>query len=689
MGSTDVQRRLSAILMADVKSYSRLMGSDEEGTLQTLRAYRNVMLELIESDRGRVVSTPGDAVLAEFGSVVDAVTCATEIQRNIARRNASLPEEKRMDFRIGINLGDVMDDGDSIYGDGVNIAARLEALADPGGVCISGSVYDSLGSRGDLEYEFMGEQTVRNIVQPVRTYRVVMRDLETPSRGSGNWRFSPRWWKTGSILAALLVAVLGTLAFWKYYDGALPPKTLLGSPEPKLPANPSIAVLPFKNLSGDPQQEYFSDGITNDIITDLSKFPELFVIASNSVFTYKGKPVKVQQVAEDLAVRYVLEGSVQKDGDRVRINAQLIDATTGQHLWADRFERETKDLFGVQDEIVRTIVATLATKVDLAARGEAMHKETGSMEAYDYYVRGRGIERFSDTYEGDEPARDANEKARQMYEKAAALDAQFARAYAALSQSYLNEFVYFGGQSESLERAHAAAQKAVALDDSDYFNHWALADVLLYQREYEKALAAYDRAYALNPNDANFLAKRAEALIFLGLPKDAIVEIKQAMRLNPIYPVWYQHDLALAYYHAGSYKDALETLEGINSRTSRNRLFMAATYAQLGQKEKARAEAQEYLKEKPSYTIASEDIWPYKIKDFQDRWVNGLRKAGLPGSQSLEHADRADADGSRQDSRFQGLSGGVIGRPGDGGLVKAEGNPVELERQKKELERIK
>jgi adenylate cyclase len=376
VATQDFRRKLTAIFSADVEGYSRLMGEDEEATVRTITVYREVMASIIDKHQGRVVDSPGDNLLADFHSVVDALRCAVETQEEFRARNADLPENRRMEFRIGINLGDVIQEGERIYGDGVNIAARVEGFAEGGGICISGSAYDQVKHKLALGYENLGEHTVKNIADPVRVYRVDMKPEADSARVSIEVEARPRS-RRGVALAAVVVLILGVaaVAIWSFYSGPSHRQAEVASVDAiaiPLPGKASIAVLPFKNLGGDPEQEYFSDGITNDIITDLSKFRQLFVIASNTIFTYKGKPVRVKDVGRDLGVRYVLEGSVQKAGKQVRINAQLIDATTGHHLWAERYERDLTDVFALQDEIVQTIVTKLALQIDEAERIRAI-----------------------------------------------------------------------------------------------------------------------------------------------------------------------------------------------------------------------------------------------------------------------------------------------------------------------------
>src|SRR5436309_8486126 len=380
MPPENVERKLVAILSADVQGYSRLMGEDEVGTLRRLTAYREVTDALIQHHRGRIVGTAGDSILAEFASAVEAVQCAAAIQQALKTKNTDLPAERRMEFRIGINVGDVIVEGPQIYGDGVNIAARLEALAEGGGICLSGTVYDQIENKLALGYEYLGEQTVKNIAKPVRVYRVRDAAASAPAQASRK-ETAPR----------------------------LP-----------LPDKPSILVLPFVNMSNDPEQEYFSDGITEDITTDLSKISNLFVISRNSAFTYKGKAVKVRDISREMGVRYVLEGSVRKAGERVRISAQLIDATTDHHLWAERYDRPLTDIFAVQDEIVQKMVTTLKLQLSVREQGLLVRRAQENLEAYEAFLRGLTYF-YRLTKEG-------NAQARQLFEQAVALDPAYAEA---------------------------------------------------------------------------------------------------------------------------------------------------------------------------------------------------------------------------------------------------------------------
>jgi adenylate cyclase len=433
-----MERKLAAILSTDVKGYSRLMGEDEVATIRTITAYRELMATLIQQHRGGVVDSPGDNLLAEFPSVVEAVQCAVTIQQELKARNAELPPHRRMEFRIGINLGDAIAEGERLYGDGVNIAARLEGLAEVGGICISGTVYDQVKTKLDLGYEDLGAQAVKNIAEPVRVYRVRMEPWGAVHAVRPPQQLAARLWRRGTLaVVGLLLLLGGGATVWHLAfrppspAGVIPSETTAALP---LPDKPSIAVLPFDNMSGDLEQGYVSDGMTEDLITDLSKLSGLFVIARNSVFTYKGKAVKPEQVSRELGVRYVLEGGVRKAANRVRITAQLVDATTGYHRWAERYDRELQDIFAVQEEISRKIVAALAVQLTEGEQARLGRKYTENLEAYDDSLRGHDYLWRS--------TEQANARARQMFERAISLDPTFTAAYAALGWTYWLDWVF-------------------------------------------------------------------------------------------------------------------------------------------------------------------------------------------------------------------------------------------------------
>src|SRR5215831_13975235 len=469
-----MERKLSAILSADVKGYSRLMGEDEVATIRTLTAYREVMASLIHQYRGRVVDAPGDNLLAEFVSVVAAVQCGVAVQQELKRRNADLPVSRRMEFRIGINLGDVIVEGERIYGEGVNIAARLEGLAEAGGICVSGSVHDQIETTLALGYEYLGEQTVKNIAKPVQVYRVVLEP-------------------------GAAVPVTGETAARGRPNGPVPlhPGRLLEiaptrpQPAPTVPDTPSIAVLPFVNMSGEAEQESFSDGMTEDIITDLAKLSGLFVSARHASFLYKGKAVKPEQVSRELGVRYVLEGSVRKVSNRVRISAQLVDATSGYHRWAERYDRNLQDIFAVQDEITNQIVTALAVQLTEGEHKRVGRAPTSNLEADDYYWRGR---------EGQALTREeANAQARQLVARTIRLDPQCAVAHAYLGWTYLKEWVLgWSPDAETLEQAAVLARRAIACAATLPDGHRLLGMVSRWKKQHERAIAQVEHAAALH-----------------------------------------------------------------------------------------------------------------------------------------------------------------------------------------------
>jgi adenylate cyclase len=516
-----MERRLVTILAADAVSYSRLVADDEEAALAFFDECSAFMTELIREHHGRVFGGAGDSLIAEFASPVEALRCAVKIQHKLAIANEKLAEKRRMQFRLGLNLGDAVVEQGILLGEAVNVASRLEGLSQPGGICISGNLYEQVKHLPDFGFQDLGSVRLKNIPLQVHAYFV----QDTGSRRSGKRLVPWRWATAAAILALAAVAIV-----WEYLP-AIPP-TRDSAPQLALASQPSIAVLPLANLSGDPYQEYFSDGLTNDITTDLSKFSGLFVVASNSAFTFKGKPAKVQDIGSELGVRYVLEGTVQKTPERLRINAQLIDAATGLHVWAERYDRETGDFFAVQDEIVQQIVTALALNVSAAERRRVNRKATRSMDAYDYYLRGKEV--MAD------PSRitsEGNNEARDLFEKAIELDPQFSRAYAELAYLYVRE--YQNGWSEdrtaSLDKGEQLAKQALAISD-DFDGHWNLAAVYWNQGEFEKSVIEYAAARKFNPNEPDLAADMAEALIYGGEPDKAIAQIKEAMRHNPKIP---------------------------------------------------------------------------------------------------------------------------------------------------------
>ncbi len=631
MATEGFKRKLAAILSADVAGYSRLMGEDEAATVKTLETYKRVISDLIQQHRGRVVDSPGDNLLAEFASVVDAVQCAVAVQKELQARNLELPETRRMQFRIGINLGDVIEEEDRLYGDGVNIAARLESLAEPGGICVSKTAFDHIETKLPLGYEYLGEQTVKNIAKPVCAYKVQMDPRVTvkakakvePKKGA---RRRPM---IIALVVVLLMAV-GAAALWRFaFPPTSPPLEKASQQQMAfpLPEKPSIAVLPFTNLSGDPAQEYFSDGITEEIITALSKVPKFLVIARNSTFTYKGKPVKVQQVGQELGVRYVLEGSVQKAGDKIRITAQLIDAHTGNHLWAERYDRNLHDLFAVQDEITKKIITAMQVKLTEGEQVQAAARSTHNLEAYLKYLQARELMSRVNP--------ESNALAKQLAEQALALDPRFASAYYVLAQIALQH--YFQGTSKSpqdyLEKSIELLQKAITLDETNAEAHSLLGWTFSMTGQHDKAVAEGEKAVALNPNSADSHFYFGKILTFAGRYEESIPEYQTAIRLNPIPPNNYLFSLGISYALTRQYDEAITWCEKAVRREPNSwsaRLFLAAVYSLAGRDEKARIEAAEVLRINPKFSLEkfAQGV-TYKNQEDKERLIGALRQAGL------------------------------------------------------------
>jgi adenylate cyclase len=622
------KRKLTAILSADVEGYSRLMGNDEEATVRTITAYREVMTTLIQQHNGKVLDSPGDNLLAEFASVVDAVQCSVSVQKELKARNDRLSEDRRMQFRIGINLGDVIQEDGRIYGDGVNIAARLEGLAEPGGICITRTVFEHVEGKLPYGYEYIGDQTVKNIANPVGVYQVLLDPRVTVAGKLKEQKSASKLRKAIIIGAGAIFILVIAVAIWQFYLHPPPQQLAVSSQNAtvsEIPAKPSLAVLPFENLSGDPDQEYFSDGITNDIITALSKFGELLVIASNTIFTYKDKPVKIEHVGQELGVKYVLEGSVQKAGSKIRINAQLIDTETGFHIWSEHYSRELKDIFAVQDEIVHTIVGKFAAEIDAVERKRAMQKMTESLEAYDYMLRGMEYLRRRTRLE--------NGKARHMFEKAIDLDPGFASAYVGLGQTYQVQ-VSFGWSEfpiQALQQAKDLALKALSLEKSNADAYSLLGLVYTFEEQYDLAINKLNRAIELNPNDASSLAFRGQVLLWSGRVDDAIHSLETAYRFDPNMIHGNFMFLGIGYYLKEQYDKAINVLEeGVSRKPDwvGNHIIIAAAYAQSDRLEDAKREAQEVLRLEPFFEI---DRYGTVFRNKTDRAkiVEGLRKAGL------------------------------------------------------------
>jgi len=628
MSAESFKRKLTAILSADVKGYSRLMGEDEDATIRTLSTYRELMSTLIQKHRGRVVDSPGDNLLAEFLSVVDAVRCAVEIQEELRVRNDELPENRRMEVRIGINLGDVVEEGERIYGDGVNIAARVEGLAEGGGICISGTVYDSIKNKLSLGYESMGEHTVKNIKEPVRVYRM---RIGPEAAGKVIGEKEPKqtkWgWKAFAAVAVLVLVAAGLV--WNFHWRG--PKIAPASQEKMalpLPDKPSIAVLPFVNMSDDPKQEFFSDGLAEEIINGLSRIPDIFVIARNSSFTYKGKAVDVKQVAREMGVQYVLEGSVRKEVDHLRITAQLVDALKGYHVFSERFEGEMKNLFALQDEITIKIVGSIQGEMSRGAGSRLRGRGTTNLNAFLKFmelgpVTARGLNR------------DTNATMRRVAEEVIALDPAWQAPYSYLAYSYFNDVVFLASSDPraSFAKAIQTAQKAISLDDTQPRPYCVLCMVYLFMREYDKSIAAAERAVELGPNFGEAYWSLGTTLYHVSRPEEAIPYFQKAMRISPVPDYICLQGLGGSYRMLRRYDDAEATFKRLLQRFPDHLVGytgLVNVYVETGRMEEAKAEAVEVLRINPQFSVDRYSrMLPFKEQSEVDRLVEALHKAGL------------------------------------------------------------
>ena len=579
-----VHRRLAAILSADVAGYSRLMGDNEVATIRTLSEYRAAISAIVAAHHGRIVDMPGDNLLAEFGSAIDAVEAAIAMQRELAARNAQLPEARRMAFRVGVNLGDIITEDNRIYGDGVNIAARVESLAPAGGICVSGKVHEEVYRKLELAFEDLGEHELKNIAARVRVYRV---------RADG----------------------AGTAA------GPAPaPAPAPGS------TKPSILVLPFANMSGAPEQEYFADGLTEDILTDLSRFRELFVISRNTSFKFKGQAVDVKKVARELGVQYVVEGSVRKAGNRVRVTVQLIDAESDHHVWAERYDRDLQDIFAIQDEVTSAIVATLPGRMEAAARSRTERKPPANMVSYECVLEAKVLHHRS--------SRDDNLRALSLVRRAVELDPRYAHAHAwyacILGQQW--GYGWYADRAAIEAEIDRELQVALGLDENDSDVHRILAAVGVVGNEFDKAVYHQQRALALNPNDDLIVVQQGEILTWLGQGEEGIEWIRKAMRLNPYHPERFWFHLARAQFVAQHYADAVESLRHITAPDGLHHALLAACYAQLSDAEHATVHAAEVIKRIPGFSIRRHclPMLHYRRETDLAHHVEALRKAGLP-----------------------------------------------------------
>jgi len=579
MPELGANRKLAAIVAADMVGYSRLVETDETGTLARLRAHRVELIDpAIEKHHGRLVKSTGDGLLVEFGSVVDAVNCAVEVQQRMQRRNADVAPDRHILFRIGINVGDVVVEDGDVFGDSVNIAARIEALAPPGGICLSRSACDQLAGKVSLKLESMGERKLKNIERPVEVFRIAL-------------------------------------------DGV----AAEAGPPAHPSEQPSVAVLPFANMSGDPEQEFFADGLTEDIITELSRFRELLVISRNSTFVHKGRAVNIQEVAKEFGVQYVVEGSVRKAANRVRITVQLIDATTDRHVWAERYDRELEDIFAIQDEVTASIVSTLPGRLEAAARDRVSRKTTSDMAAYECTLAAKVLHHRS--------RRDDNLQAQALIDRAIALDPKYAHAHAwracILGQAWTH------GWCENRDSTWRAIMRsldvALALDDRDSDVHRILAAVSIAHSELDRASYHQQKALSLNPNSDLIVVQQGELLTWLGRPDEGVELIRKAMRLNPHHPERFWNHLGRAYFVARRYREAIDSLRRISNPDQFHQSLLAASYAMLDDAANAAACAHAALQRDPGLTlVACLGTLHYLRPEDLEHHTEALVRAGIP-----------------------------------------------------------
>jgi adenylate cyclase len=636
-----MERKLSAILAADVVGFCRLMEEDEAATFARLRQHRKELFEPeITKHHGRIFKLMGDGLLAEFASVVDAVECAVTLQRGMAERNTGLAAGERIDMRIGINLGDVIIEGDDRHGEGVNIAARLQELAEPGGICISRTVYNHVKNKLALGFEPMGEQQLKNIAEAMGVYRIMLEPTARPRRVMGRGpRLRYRALAMGGAAAALAVIAAVAVTAWLRPWAPREEQSVVGHVAVPLPDKPSIAVLPFDNISNDPQQAYFADGMTEDLITDLSQLPGIFVISRNSSWTYKGKPVKVRQVAEDLGVRYVLEGSVQRAGDQVRINAQFVDALNDHHLWAKRYDGRMNEVFALQDKVIQQIVAALAINMTTNQSSQIGEAETDSPQAYDALLQGL------DHYRRETP--EETTKAISYFDKAVEFDHGYSRAHAVLAAAYwrnVNLDWDLAATSEwekgfELMREHLA----LALEKPTSIAYRISAEFLAQEGRYDEALAQIERAKTLGPSESDSYISMARILIAMGRAEEAEAATRLALRLNPHNPPDYLRVLGLALFHQKRYEDAAQAMERLVSEDPNvydDYATLAAIYGYLGRNKDGDTAIKKYNElavktGNSQFTVQEQGFWWYGYmysydKGYREQLLEGLRKAGVP-----------------------------------------------------------
>jgi class 3 adenylate cyclase/TolB-like protein/Tfp pilus assembly protein PilF len=626
-----MERRLAAILAADVQGYSRLTEADEEASTTALRSHRAVVEDLIAKHRGHVFSSAGDGLVAEFPSIVEAIRCALAIQKEVSSGNADLPKDQQMRFRIGVNLGDVIAEGNNLYGTGVNVGVRLEQMAEPGGILISQTVYEQVRKIVDITFEDVGERRLKNISEPIRVYRVHPGPLPWTKR----WLSRTHLRRQAGAIAGILFLLLSLVAAGAIYWRPTAPLSLLDAlREPWLPDKASVAVMPFENRSGEDQQ-HLADGLTEDVITALSKFPDLTVKSRMSTFNYAGAAGDIGEKLKKLNVRYVLNASITTLSDRVRVSAELVDTSTDAVRWRNKFDRQLSEIFAVRDEIAQTIVTQLGGLQGEFVRAEldrVKRKDPHKFTAYNLVLQG-----WSEWYGF---SRESNANAREKFEMAKTIDPTYARAYAGLAWTYSldHDFGWTDDYKQAVQKAMEYASKAVELDENDYQSHWALGWAQLHSRLYDKAIASYKRARSLNPHDAEVLAEMANLTVCLGKPKEAVEQLKEAIRLTPFHDDWYEEYLGWAYEEAGEPEKAIETLGNVVTLKPKKPIeaqrwvmpTLAAAYAEVGRM----AEAQKVVETINSFDAPHSISYflarvPYQSAEQAERYKNAVRKAGL------------------------------------------------------------
>lgn len=619
-----MERRISAIFAADMVGYSRLMEADEIGTLERQKTHRKELINpAFEQFHGRIVKEMGDGLLVEFPSIIEAVQCAVEIQRAMPQREAEIPDDHKISYRIGINLGDIVVEEDDIYGSGVNVAARLEALAEPGGICLSGTAYDHLGSAIEVGYESLGEVSVKNIERSIRAYRVLTDPAQVSTIPTITRKRKVNR-NTAGIGLLLLLLSLGATGWW-WLQPVFEP-TDAKNQTLKVPDKPSIAILPFANLSDDTEREYFAEGFTEDLTSNVAQSKDLFVISRNSTLAFKSRPVNIQEVASDLGVRYVLEGSIRPIGDKVRVTAQLIDSSNDSHIWAKQYDVPMSGIFDVQDELTREISGSLLANIRRADLNRTLQKRPNDLSAYDYVLRARAM--------WDTPGKEAKLEARALAEKAIALDPNYAPAYAILGDTYNSAYILQWEGPEALDKAYELARKAVELDPLSSQSHELLGRVFLRRNQHNEAIITLRKAIELNPNRSFHYAALADVLTFANRPDEAIELMNTAIRLDPFYPARDNMYLGRAYFFTEKYEEAMVELETCAARTPRYRpcyMYLAPTYAQMGKSVDASRTVGELLRISPDFSISNSvrGHLPF-VEPAIEFYISALRKAGVP-----------------------------------------------------------